>query len=137
MSANKRTILIVDDTEANIDILLNLLDDEYDILEVLKKFLSRSGRYNISTYLNPKIAVESIDDTYDVVLMDIMMPQLNGLEALKILREKNPEQDIIMMTAYSTLDKILQAHKDGAVHYLMKPFSSLQAVESKIAEILE
>jgi len=114
-----------------------IVDDEYDIIEVLKKFLSRSGKYNVSTYLNPKIAVESIDDTYDVVLMDIMMPQMNGLEALKILREKNPEQNIIMMTAYSTLDKVLQAHQDGAVHYLMKPFSSLQAVESKIAEILE
>ena len=46
-----------------------IVDDEYDILEVLKKFLSRSGRYNISTYLNPKIAVESIDDTYEVCLI--------------------------------------------------------------------
>ena len=114
-----------------------IVDDESEILTLLDKFLSRNNKYTVSTYLNPKIAVETICDTYDIVLMDIMMPQLNGLEALKILKEKNPEQNIVMMTAYSTLGKVLQAHKDGAIHYLMKPFSSLQAVESKIAEILE
>ena len=79
-----------------------IVDDENEILEVLKKFLSRSGRYNISIYSNPRVAVDSIDSSYDLVLMDIMMPQMNGLDALKILVDKNPDLHIVMMTAYST-----------------------------------
>jgi DNA-binding NtrC family response regulator len=113
-----------------------IVDDQNEILEVLKKFLNRSGKYNISTYSNPRVAVDSIDNSYDLVLMDIMMPQMNGLDALKILVDKNPNLHIIMMTAYSTLDKVLKSHKQGAIHYLMKPFDSLQVLEDKIKEVL-
>ena len=50
--------------------------------------------------------------------------------------EKNPKQKVIMMTAFSTLDKVLKSHKSGATHYIMKPFDSLQAVDKKISEVI-
>ena len=113
-----------------------VVDDENEILSMLQKFLSRNEKYTITTYSNPITAIANIDDSYDLVLMDIMMPQMNGLDALEKLIEKNSEQKVIMMTAYSTLDKVLKSHKNGAVHYLMKPFDSLQSVEKKINEVL-
>ncbi len=113
-----------------------VVDDENEILSMISRFLSRGGKYNVTTFSNPVVAVDSIDNSYDVVLMDIMMPQMNGLDALEKIMEKNPNQKVIMMTAYSTLDKVLKSHKEGAVHYLMKPFDSLQALESKIQEVL-
>ncbi len=114
-----------------------VVDDETEILDMINRFLSRSGKYSVTTYSNPVVAVGSIDDTVDIVLMDIMMPQMNGLDALEKIMEKNPNQKVIMMTAYSTLDKVLKSHKEGAIHYLMKPFDSLSALESKIAEVIE
>lgn len=113
-----------------------IVDDENEILSMIQRFLSRSGKYNVTTFSNPVTAVESIDGSYDVVLLDIMMPQMNGLDALEKIMDKNPQQRVIMMTAYSTLDKVLKSHKQGAVHYLMKPFESLQVLEAKVYEVL-
>jgi len=113
-----------------------VIDDENEILSVISKFLNRSGKYKVTTFSNPVIAVNSIDKSYDVILLDIMMPQMNGLDALEKIMDKNPEQKVIMMTAYSTLDRVLKSHKNGAIHYLMKPFNSLQVLEDKIKEVL-
>ncbi len=113
-----------------------VVDDENEILSMIQRFLNRSEKYQVTTFSNPITAVETIDKTYDIVLLDIMMPQMNGLDALEKIMDKNPEQKVIMMTAYSTLDKVLKSHKHGATHYLMKPFDSLQAIETKINEVL-
>ena len=113
-----------------------VVDDETEILSMIQRFLNRSEKYQVTTFSNPITAVESIDKTYDIVLLDIMMPQMNGLDALEKIMDKNPDQKVIMMTAYSTLDKVLKSHKHGATHYLMKPFDSLQAIETKINEVL-
>ncbi|QOG12754.1 response regulator [Arcobacter sp. FWKO B] len=114
-----------------------IVDDESEILNMLSRFLQRSGKYEIVTFLNPLTALSTIDSTYDAVLLDIMMPQMGGLEVLEKLIEKNPEQKVIMMTAYSTLDRVLKSHKVGATHYLMKPFNSLDAVEKKLQDVLQ
>ena len=114
-----------------------IVDDENEILNMISRFLGRSGKYEVSTFSNPITAIETIDDSFDVILLDIMMPQMNGLDALEKIMLKNEEQKVIMMTAYSTLDKVLKSHKEGATHYLMKPFESLQALENKILEVLE
>ena len=114
-----------------------VVDDENEILSMIQRFLNRNEKYNVTTYSNPVVAVDSIDKSYDIVLLDIMMPQMNGLDALEKLVNKNPNLKVIMMTAYSTLDKVLKSHKHGATHYLMKPFDSLQSIESKIDEVLE
>jgi DNA-binding NtrC family response regulator len=114
-----------------------VIDDEQDILDMIEKFLKRSGGFTIEVFNNPLNALSRIDKSYDIVLLDIMMPQMNGLDVLKELREKMPELKIIMMTAYSTLDKVLKSHREGATHYVMKPFFSMKALEEKIYEILK
>jgi len=115
-----------------------IVDDDFDILNMLKKFLERSKKYNVTVYSNPLEAIGDIkDNRYEIVLLDIMMPQMNGLDLLNEINQNNEEQKVIMMTAYSTLDKVLTSHKNGAVHYFMKPFLSLEAFEEKIQEIID
>lgn len=115
-----------------------IIDDEVEILNLLSRFLTRNPSFQVSTYSNPLSALESLNiNDYDVILLDIMMPQMNGLEALEKIKEKKEEQKVIMMTAYSTLDKVLKSHKEGATNYVMKPFDSLQHLEKKIIDILE
>ncbi len=115
-----------------------IVDDETEILNVLSRFLTRNQNFSVSTYSNPVSALGSIEaNKFDVILLDIMMPQMNGLDVLEKIKAKNPDQKVIMMTAYSTLDKVLKSHKEGATNYVMKPFDSLQLLEKKILEVLE
>lgn len=124
MSERKKTIKVA------------IVDDESDIVEMIEKYLNRTGGFEITTFTNPLHVMGRVDTSYDVVLLDIMMPQLNGLELLKALREKCPELKIIMMTAYSTLDKVLKSHREGATDYIMKPFSSMKSLEEKIIKLV-
>ncbi|MDN5108744.1 response regulator [Aliarcobacter butzleri] len=115
-----------------------IIDDEVEILNLLSRFLSRNPKFSVANYANPLAALESLNmSSYDIILLDIMMPQMNGLEVLEKIKEKNENQKVIMMTAYSTLDKVLKSHKEGATNYIMKPFDSLQHLEKKIIDILE
>jgi DNA-binding NtrC family response regulator len=112
-----------------------VVDDDKQITAMLEKFLKRNGNYRVSVYNNPITALSSIDKSVDVILLDIMMPQMNGLDFLPKIKEKYSQMNVIMMTAYSTLDKVLDSHRYGAVHYLMKPFASLDSVSKKIDEV--
>ena len=116
-----------------------VIDDEVEILDMLSRFLSRNPNFSVQTFSNPVSALSSINNNtkYDLVLLDIMMPQMNGLDVLEKLKDMNSDQKVIMMTAYSTLDKVLKSHKIGATNYVMKPFSSLDALEKKVVEVLE
>ena len=116
-----------------------VIDDEIEILDMLSRFLNRNLNFSVQTFSNPVSALSSINNNtkYDLVLLDIMMPQMNGLDVLEKLKEINSDQKVIMMTAYSTLDKVLKSHKIGATNYVMKPFSSLDSLEKKVIEVLE
>ena len=116
-----------------------IIDDEVEILDMLSRFLNRNPNFTVQTFSNPVSALSSINNNtkYDLVLLDIMMPQMNGLDVLEKLKDMNSDQKVIMMTAYSTLDKVLKSHKIGATNYVMKPFSSLDALEKKVVEVLE
>lgn len=109
MIEDKKTILIVDDTETNIDILLELLGDEYDVLVAL------SGQ-------NALEIVE--DDHVDLILLDIMMPEMDGYEVCNILKSKLNTKDIpiVFITAKTDEDSIEKAYDVGGIDYVTKPF---------------
>jgi len=119
-------------------IRLLIVDDEPSIGTMLEKALGRSGDFKITYVDNPINALSRFRaGEYDGVLLDIMMPQKDGLSVLEEIKTKDPECVVVMMTAYSTLDKVLQSHKVGADHYLLKPFDSLANVEKKIRELVK
>lgn len=113
-----------------------IIDDETEILSALERYLSRNN-YKVSIFSNPVTAFDSLPRDTDLILLDIMMPQMSGLDLLPKLLEKNPKSKVLMMTAYSTLDKVLNAHRHGAIYYIMKPFSSLDVLANKIKALLE
>lgn len=109
MIEEKTTILIVDDTETNIDILLELLGDKYDVMVAL----------------NGKSALEIVkEDKIDLILLDIMMPEMDGYEVCKILKSEPETKDIpvIFITAKTDEDSIEKAYEVGGIDYVTKPF---------------
>lgn len=114
-----------------------IVDDERDILDILEKFLSRRDKLDIEVFQNPLTAIESIKSGhFDLVLLDIMMPQINGIDFLRDVKKSSPSTKVIMMTAYSTQDKMLNSKDIGADDYLTKPFISLRDVENKVFDNL-
>ncbi len=115
-----------------------IIDDETQILTMLETFLKRDENYRVETFSNPVSGLNYVlSNNVDLVLLDIMMPQMDGIEVLNRIKEKKSNVKVIMMTAYSTLDKVLQTHKKGADSYLMKPFDSLVTIQEKIKEVLK
>lgn len=115
-----------------------IIDDETSILDILERFLSRKKLFDINTFDNPLTAFESIKtNDYDLILCDIMMPQLNGIELIKKIKEIKPKQKIIMITAFSTEDKMIECDAIGVNDYLTKPFISMRDVENKVLDCLE
>jgi len=114
-----------------------IIDDEQDILDLLQRFMARKNLFEVEVCTNPVQAVEKIKhNNYSLVLTDIMIPEMNGVEVLKAIKASNPSIHVVMMTAFSTLDRILECEKLGAKDYVTKPFISLKDVESKILDIL-
>ena len=109
-----------------------IIDDEQDILDILERYLSKKG-YDVDTFSNPENGLSAVQNgNYDLLLLDIMMPILDGMSLLKKLFESNNNTKVIMMTAFDTLEKSLEAHKYGASNYITKPFKSLDMVNEKI-----
>mgnify|MGYP000037547403 CR=1 FL=1 len=114
-----------------------IVDDENDINELIEHYLGRRNNFDIKTYDNPKEAlVPILDSAFDLVILDINMPHKNGIEILKEIKEKNIKTKVIMMTADSTLEKVIECKKIGASDYLTKPFISLRDVENKVLDNL-
>jgi len=110
-----------------------IVDDEIEILNTLKMFLSRSDKFEISTYSSPKVALNEVKaKSFDLILLDIMMPQIDGIEFLKDLIANSIHSKVIMMTAYSTEDKMINCNELGVSDYITKPFISLRDVENKV-----
>ena len=115
-----------------------IVDDEVSILDVLERFLSRKQLFEIHTYENPLTALNAIEKmNFDLILCDIMMPQLDGIELVKKVKTTKPEQRFLMMTAYSTEDRLIECDKLGVHEYVTKPFVSLRDVENKVLDILQ
>ena len=101
-------ILIVDDEEIVIRSCLRILDgDEFQVESV------QDGREALSK-------VE--ENSYDVMILDVMMPNIDGLEVLRRVKETHPNVDVIMITGLSQIDTAVQAMKLGAFDYISKPF---------------
>ncbi|MCD6287905.1 MAG: response regulator [Candidatus Hydrogenedentes bacterium] len=102
---------------------LLIVDDEAIIRELLTDALDGTG-YDISVADNGHAALEFMrDNTVDLLLTDIMMPQMDGLELIRRVHEAYPETITMVMTGYATLDSARAAFKEGAYDYVLKPFN--------------
>lgn len=111
-----------------------LVDDEPELVAVLTQRLTRR---NISVTSAPDgeaaLTHFTADHTIDVVILDLKMPGIDGIETLKRIRTKLPLVEVIMLTGHSTLDSAVEAIRLGAIDYLLKPVE-MEKLVSKIQE---
>lgn len=101
-----------------------LAEDEISLSKALKAILSKNN-YSVDAVYDGEEAVSYVlNGDYDVVIMDIMMPRMNGIDALKQIRAKGCNVPVIMLTAKSEIDDKVEGLDAGANDYLTKPFSS-------------
>ena len=98
-----------------------VIDDQYSDRELAKDILEQQN-YIVDVASSGKEAIEKLKkDRYDVVLTDLMMPEIDGLQIVKFVKENNYDTEVIVMTAYATIDTAIQAIKLGAYDYFVKP----------------
>ena len=97
-----------------------IVDDESEMRVALETTLKRE-KFQLICAEDGKQALDKMeDDDFDLILTDVRMPKLNGLELLRAVKEKSPKTQVVMMTAYGTIDNAVEAMKEGAFDYLIK-----------------
>ncbi len=113
-----------------------VVDDERNIRNNLGMVLEAEG-YKVDTVSNGDDALLRVKEgRYDIVFADIQMPKMDGLELLRYLRGLRPKMQVVMLTAYGTAKRAVEAMKLGAVDFLEKPFDP-KAIQLLCQEILE
>lgn len=106
---------------------LNILivDDEIRILQELEEFFS-TKTYNIFKALKPSVAFSLLaKQKIDIVILDIKLPEMNGIEVLKIIKKEYPEIEVIMVSGHGDMTTVIESMRYGAVDYFPKPFRLL------------
>ena len=103
---------------------LLVIDDEDNMRHMLSSMLTRLG-YMVETAANGQLGLDALaQQSFDVVLCDIRMPEMDGMEFLRLVGEKGIATTIIMMSAYGSVETALEAMRQGAYDYISKPFKS-------------
>jgi DNA-binding NtrC family response regulator len=101
-----------------------IVDDEQEIRESLEQILGTEG-YRVDSAATGDEGLKKIDNgIFDLVLLDISLPDRHGLEVLRTLRRENPDVGVIMITAYDSSQVAFQASKEGAESYITKPWDN-------------
>ena len=99
-----------------------VIDDNEWIRDTLKQLLARSG-YQVDVADNGRVGINKLKSKrYDVVLTDIQMPEMDGIELLKQIKEYDPTIPVVMITGFPTVDTAIQAMRQGASDFITKPF---------------
>ncbi len=115
---------------------LLIVDDEDDLRELLSQVLSNSG-YEIQTASDGAQALSVLKSaTFDVVLLDIQMPKVDGIQVLKHLKSHKPQTKTIVLTGYADLRNAMEAREFGAKDFISKPYK-LEDVLSTIERVLK
>ncbi len=120
-------------------IAILVVDDEQIVLDSIKKLL-RKTPYIVHTALNVQDALLLLQKTpIDIVLTDLMMPEIDGLEFMRMIKQERPHLPIIMITGYATINTALQATQLGAFDYVAKPFTrkELHSVLKRASELVQ
>ena len=105
----------------NSEISILVVDDELIVRQSLSNWLMEEG-YRVDTAINGKDACEKIKEKdYDLVLADIKMPEMDGIQLLEFGKKYDPDLQFIVMTAYASIDTAVKAMKEGAFDYIVKP----------------
>ncbi len=117
--------------------LIFIVDDEQSILRLLSHWVKNKWGYKIKTFDNATEMLEALnDDEPSLVLLDIMLPDLNGVEVLKTIKRQNEHLPVIMLSAQSNINVALEALRVGAFDYFTKPIDS-ERLEKSVRNALK
>jgi two-component system, NtrC family, response regulator HydG len=119
--------------------MLVVVDDEQGILDVVSRMARRAG-YDAMTYSSGREAIAELQTRRaDLVLVDLRMPEVGGLDVLRAIRDRNPRCQAVLMTGYASVDTAVEAIKLGATDYLSKPldFARLETLLATVRDDLE
>ncbi len=103
----------------NVNILI--IDDDVDLCTLLKKYLKKNN-FNVDTAFSGQSALERLqEEKYEIIFCDYRLGDKDGLEVLQLIKQKHPETEVIMMTAYSDIQVAVKLIKSGAYDYICKP----------------
>jgi DNA-binding NtrC family response regulator len=109
-----------------------LVDDEKDFLDVMSERIEARGM-QVTTAESAVTALKQVESGgFDAIILDLMMPGMDGLETLKAIKKKNPDLQVILLTGHATIEKGIEAMKLGAMDFLEKP-----ADLDKLTEIIK
>jgi DNA-binding NtrC family response regulator len=101
-----------------------IIDDEEVLQDVLTALLQNEGFETRSAGTGAEGLALLEREEIDLVLLDLMLPDTSGLEVLKRIRSEDPDQQVIVITAYSSIESAIDAMREGAFHYIPKPFKN-------------
>jgi len=105
---------------------LLLVDDDQVFLEELKETLDDNTN-EINTAVSPSKALQLMESKeFDIAILDIMLPEMNGIQLLKKLKERRPNVEVIMITGQGDMDSVIKAMRNGAADYFTKPFKHIE-----------
>ena len=113
-----------------------IVDDEKSLLDLLSRVFTKEG-YRVETTTSAARAIEIIEkEDLDVLIADIRLPEMSGMEILKRCREIRPDVPVIMITAYGNMKQAIEALKMGALDYIIKPFD-IEELKITVAKGME
>ena len=114
-----------------------LVDDEASILSVLSTLLKAEG-HEVVPVLGGEKAQDIIkSDQFDLMISDIRMSPVDGMQLLKMIHHERPDTGVIMITAYGSVETAVEAMKEGACDYIVKTFQYYSTLGERILENLE
>ncbi|NWH06602.1 response regulator [Desulfobacter latus] len=108
-----------------------IIDDEQEFTQALAERMTTRGM-TVSTSSSAIEGLKNVEEhSFDVVVLDLQMPEMDGIETLKVLKKKKPELQVILLTGHATVEKGIEAMKLGAMDLLEKP-ADLTTLTEKI-----
>ena len=98
-----------------------IVDDEKDFVEIFSLRLEEKGEKVFTAYSGQECLERLQQENIDVVILDIKMPGMDGIETLKEIKKQNPIVEVILLTGHGTIETAIQGMKLGAYDYLLKP----------------
>jgi two-component system, NtrC family, response regulator PilR len=114
-----------------------IVDDEQSICDVLSISLKKEG-YTVSSETNPRKALDRLKrEPFDLILQDLKMPEMDGIDLLREIKKLREETVVIIMTAYTTWDRAVEAMRLGAYDYIKKPFDTQIDIKGTIVRAIQ
>ena len=109
---------------------LLVAEDEPKIGIYLQQGLNEAG-FNVDRFTNGKEALQhALSEAYDLLILDVMMPEIDGLEALQNIKEKHPEIRVIMITGNPSVENVQESIQGGASGFIVKPFNTAKVLDT-------